>query len=224
MNTTILVIEDDKHLLEYLQELLVGQGFVVHTATDGTLGLKLVDRVQPDLVLLDLELPTVKGDTVCIEIKKSYPGMPIIILTARDATSQVVQGLNLGADDYMTKPFEADELIARIRARLRSSNGENKLVVGDLTLNPQTLEVKRGDKKINLTPQEFRLLEYLMNNKGRVLTREMILGRLWRTNPDIETRVVDVYIGYLRKKIDAGYTEKLIQSARGFGYRMDEGN
>lgn len=223
MNNTIAVIEDDLHLLEFLQQLLVDQGYVVHTASDGVKALKLIEKVQPDLVLLDLELPTIKGDTVCIETKKNYPQIPIIILTARDATSQIVQGLNLGADDYMTKPFEAEELVARVRARLRTNNGQEKiLTASDLMLNPQTMEVRRADKKIDLTPQEFRLLEYLLSNKGRVLTREMILGRLWRTNPDIETRVVDVYVGYLRKKIDSGSEVKLIQSVRGFGYKIDD--
>jgi DNA-binding response OmpR family regulator len=130
----------------------------------------------------------------------------------------------LGADDYVTKPFVADELLARITARLRnqSSVKDNKLVVGDLVLDNKTFEVQRGETSIQLTPQEFKLLEYLMNNKGRILTREMILNRVWLYSPDIETRVVDVYMGYLRKKIDQDFDKKLLHSVRGFGYMIKD--
>lgn len=223
MNQHILVVEDDKDLREVLQQTLSDQGYLVRLAPDGTQALQMIQKVEPDLVLLDLGLPTVKGDVVCREVKKNYPEIPVIILTGRDTTTDVVQGLNLGADDYITKPFDTDVLVARIRARLRKNQPNNsKYNVADLTLNTQTLEVKRGGKTIVLTPQEFKILEYLMSNKGRVLTREMILSRLWRSNPDIETRVVDVYIGYLRKKIDAGESKKIIQSVRGFGYKVED--
>lgn len=223
MNQHILVVEDDKDLRDVLQQTLNDQGYLVRLASDGTQALQMIQKVEPDLLLLDLGLPTVKGDTVCREVKKNYPEIPIIILTGRDTTADVVQGLNLGADDYITKPFEVEELVARIKARLRKNQtNEAKYTVGDLILNTQTLEVKRGTVAINLTPQEFKILEYLMSNKGRVLTREMILSRLWRSNPDIETRVVDVYIGYLRKKIDEGHEKKIIQSVRGFGYKVSD--
>lgn len=223
MNQHILVVEDDKDLRDVLQQTLNDQGYLVRLASDGTQALQMIQKVEPDLLLLDLGLPTVKGDTVCREVKKNYPEIPIIILTGRDTTADVVQGLNLGADDYITKPFEVEELVARIKARLRKNQtNEAKYTVGDLVLNTQTLEVKRGTVAINLTPQEFKILEYLMSNKGRVLTREMILSRLWRSNPDIETRVVDVYIGYLRKKIDEGHEKKIIQSVRGFGYKVSD--
>lgn len=223
MNQYILVVEDDKDLREVLQLILSEEGYLIRLVSDGTQALQVIQKNEPDLVLLDLGLPTMKGDTVCREVKKNYPEIPVIILTGKDKTSDVVSGLNLGADDYITKPFEAEELIARIRARLRKNQGnEAKYSVGDLMLNTQTLEVKRGKKNITLTPQEFKILEYLMSNKGRVLTREMILSRLWRSNPDIETRVVDVYIGYLRKKIDNGQDKKIIQSVRGFGYKVED--
>jgi len=223
MQKNIVVVEDDKNLLEFLRELLTENSFVVHTATDGLPALELIEKVQPDLVVLDLELPTLKGDSVCLQLKKDYPELPIIILTARDSSSQIVQGLNLGADDYITKPFNSAELVARINARLRNGQSSGSVLsLGDLTMNTQTIEVTRSGKPITLTPQEFKLLEYLVANKGRVLTRDMILGRLWRTNPDIETRVVDVYIGYLRKKIDARHSKKLIHSIRGFGYKADD--
>lgn len=221
MNQSVLIVEDDKDLRDILQTTLNDQGYLVRSAQDGTMALQMIQKTEPDLLLLDLGLPTLKGDAVCKEVKTNYPEIPIIILTGRDATADVVQGLNLGADDYVTKPFEIEELLARIRARLRKNQpNDAKYVVGDLVLNTQTLEVKRGNVQITLTPQEFKILEYLMSNKGRVLTREMILSRLWRTNPDIETRVVDVYIGYLRKKIDTGHKKKIIQSVRGFGYKV----
>jgi DNA-binding response OmpR family regulator len=223
MNKSIVVIEDDVDLRDYIKGLFLEAGYVVHTAGDGAEALKLVERVEPEVVVLDLGLPTIKGDTVCIEIKKNHPHIPVIILTARDATSDVVHGLGLGADDYITKPFEGDELLARVKARLRHQQiDDEKLVVDDLTLHTRSLEVKRGDRDIQLTSQEFKILEYLMANKGRVMTREMIISRLWRTNPDVETRVIDVYIGYLRKKIDADHDKKLIQSVRGFGYKIAE--
>jgi DNA-binding response OmpR family regulator len=163
------------------------------------------------------------GEAVCLEIRKKYPHLPVIILTAKDSVTDIVNGLNLGADDYMTKPFVADEFLARIKARLRTRDGgETKLQVGELELDTQTLEVKRGEHQLQLTPQEFRLLHYLMSNKGRILTREMILNRIWLSSPDIETRVVDVYMGYLRKKVDADFEHKLLHSVRGFGYMIKE--
>lgn len=163
------------------------------------------------------------GESVLLEIRKKYQDLPVIILTARDNISDIVQGLNIGADDYITKPFVADELLARVKARLRiGGEADTKLSIADLELDDKTLEVKRGNKNIQLTPQEFKLLEYLMRNKGRILTREMILNRVWLYSQDIETRVVDVYMGYLRKKIDQGFEKKLLRSVRGFGYMIKE--
>src|SRR5690606_4404143 len=144
-----------------------------------------------------------------------------IMLTAHQEQTDVVKGLSLGADDYLAKPFEGQELLARVKARLRNRGVDGKsLQVADLVLNTETMQVHRGEREIQLTPQEFRLLEYLMLNANRVLSRDMILSRIWQTTPDIETRVVDVYIGYLRKKIDKGEGAKLIQSVRGFGYSL----
>lgn len=223
MVNKILIVEDDSGLQKYLKELLLDNNFSAQTASDGITALNTVAKLPPDLVILDLGLPNMTGEAVCMEIRKKYPNLPVIILTAKDSVSDVVQGLNLGADDYMTKPFVADELLARIKARLRSqSNGDAKLKVGDLELDNKSLEVKREGKLIQLTPQEFKLLEYLMHNKGRILTREMILNRVWLYSQDIETRVVDVYIGYLRKKIDGNSKKKLLHSVRGFGYMIKE--
>lgn len=221
MTRSVLVVEDDPGVQKYLRELLLDNGFSVRLAADGVTALSGVAELPPDLVVLDLGLPNMSGETVCQELKKKYSDLPIIILTAKDTTENIVEGLRIGADDYMTKPFVGEELLARIRARLRSSGGDDAtLKVADLTLNPRTLEVKRGKKLIKLTPQEFKLLQYLMANPGQVLTREMILNRVWLYSPEVESRVVDIYIGYLRKKIDRGFKKQLIQSARGFGYTI----
>ena len=221
MSNTILVVEDDLGVQKYLKELLLDNGYSVLVASDGVQALNSIEKLTPDLVLLDLQLPNMTGEAVCMEIRKKYPEVKVIILTAKDKIEDVVNGLNLGADDYMTKPFVADELLARVKARLREQNGtDDKLEVGDLRLDNRTLEVKRGDRQIQLTPQEFKLLQYLMSNSGRILTRDMILNRVWLYSPDIESRVVDVYMGYLRKKIDSNAKNKLLHSVRGFGYMI----
>lgn len=223
MVSKILIVEDDIGLQKYLKELLLNNEYSPQTFSDGVSALNYISKSVPDLVILDLGLPNMSGESVCQEIRKEYPEVPVIILTARDGVSDIVQGLNLGADDYMTKPFVADELLARIKARLRrSGEPDNTLKIADLELDRKTFEVKRQEKDIQLTPQEFKLLEYLMHNKGRILTREMILNRVWLYSQDIETRVVDVYIGYLRKKIDGEYSKKLLHSVRGFGYMIKE--
>lgn len=223
MTKTVLVVEDDVGVQKYLKELLMDNGYTVQTASDGVQTLNSLQKLLPDLVILDLGLPNMSGETVCMEARKKYTDLPIIILTAKDGVSDIVQGLNLGADDYITKPFVADELLARIKARLRKQDGpDSKLQVGDLELDTKTLTVSLNGKQLQLTPQEFKLLQYLMSNKGRILTREMILNRVWLYAPDIETRVVDVYMGYLRKKIDTDSHKKLLHSVRGFGYMIKE--
>lgn len=217
----ILVVEDDNDLRDYLKEVLLDNGYSVQVASNGAQALNLIQKHPPDLIVLDLGLPNTSGETVCSEVRKKHPDIIVIILTARDDTSDIVKGLNIGADDYMTKPFNTDELLARINARLRYLDGtDEKLKIADLELDNKTLEVKRGKKLIRLTPTEFKLLQYLMNNKEHILTREMILNRIWFYSEDIETRVVDVYMGYLRKKIDTGHKKKLIHSVRGFGYTI----
>lgn len=223
MAKTILVVEDDIGLQKYLKELLLDSGYGVQAATDGVIALNSIAKLPPDLVILDLGLPNMSGESVCGEIRKKIPDLPVIILTAKDSVSDIVSGLDLGADDYITKPFVADELLARIKARFRSNGmADSKLRVGNLELDDKSLEVRRGRKLIQLTPQEFKLLQYLMNNKGRILTREMILNRVWLYSQDIETRVVDVYMGYLRKKIDNSHHKKLLHSVRGFGYMIKD--
>lgn len=223
MNPLILVVEDNEDLQEFLRDLLTENGYTVQVASDGVSALDKLDSTEPDLVLLDLTLPDMSGESICRDIRKTYPNVVVIMLTAKDEISSKVKGLQMGADDYVTKPFIADELLARIAARLRRKSDESEVLrVGDLELNTKTIEVKRGDKVIDLTPQEFKLLEYLMNNTGIVLTRDMILSRVWQYSSEVDTRVVDVYIGYLRKKIDKGFKNKLLHSVRGFGYTIKE--
>lgn len=221
MMDAILIVEDDPGIQEYLKEFLIENGYAVQAAADGTTALQTIKKIQPDVVILDLGLPNITGEAVCLEIRKKFPDLPIIILTAKDATSDIVKGLNLGADDYITKPFDVEELLARVKARLRHSE-DTSLRVADLEINHKTFEVRRKGKLLQLSPHEYKLLQYLMNNKGRVLTREMILNRVWQYSYEIDTRVVDVYIGYLRKKVDADFKKKLIHSIRGFGYMLKE--
>lgn len=221
MMRTILIVEDEEELNSFLRDLLSAQRFTVLSASSGVQALKLAESTQPDLVILDVGLPDIDGQTVCEQLKALYPDSPVIMLTARDRVSDKVESLNRGADDYMTKPFAGEELLARVKVQLRRRGGATRLIeAGDLVMNTETMQVTRGGQDIALTPQEYKLLEYLMSNQGRVLTREMILSRVWSATPDIETRVVDVYIGYLRKKIDREFDHKLIQSVRGFGYML----
>lgn len=223
MNLNIVVVEDNQDIREYTQELLTDNGYHVHQAPTGLKGKKLVEKIQPDLILLDLKLPDITGETLCKEFKEMYPEIVVIMLTAKDTPEDLAKGLELGADDYIAKPFTPQELLARIQARMRTKGSQSKLLeIADLSLNPNTHEVTRAQSAIELSPQEFKLLEYFMNNPNQVLSREMILTRIWGTAADVETRVIDVYIGYLRKKIDKDHPVKLIQSVRGFGYMLTE--
>lgn len=213
----IFIIEDDEGIREYIKELLTDNAYIVHAFADGITALEFLKKTPADLVILDLGLPRVQGEAICRDIKKRYPQTPVIILTAKDTTTDIVNGLNIGADDYVTKPFVGEVLLARIKARLRAEE-EAVISIDDLQINTKKVEVTRANKKIKLSSHEFKLLTYLLKNKDRVLTREMILNKVWQYSYDIDTRVVDVYIGYLRKKIDSGFKRKLIQSIRGFGY------
>ncbi len=220
----LLVVEDDQDLQEYLRDLLTENGYTVSTAGNGVDALEQIGKSEPDLVLLDLKLPDISGEGVCMEIRKKHPQLPVIMLTAKDTVSDKVKGLGAGADDYITKPFNTEEFLARVKARIRTSPTEQtKIKIADLELDLKAVQVRRGDRTINLTPKEFSLLEYLMQNKGVVLTRDVILNRIWLYSPDVESRVVDVYMGYLRKKIDTGFKKKLLHSIRGFGYTIKDG-
>lgn len=219
MSRSILVVEDDRDLLDYLREILSTQRYSVHTAQNGVKARKLFFKINPDVVLLDLNLPDIDGQSLLTEFKSGRNPSQIIILTADNDPMSIAKNLKSGADDYISKPFTADELFARIQARLRDQKHEtSELTASDLNMNTETMEVRKGNKVVDLTQTEFELLRYLLENKNKVLTREMILSRVWATDPDIETRVVDVYIGYLRKKLDQNTNKKLIHSKRGYGY------
>ncbi len=218
MNYKILVVEDDKNIREFLELSLKKREYDTKSTSDGAVALKLARENKFDLVILDLGIESISGETVCTELKRMLPTLPIIILTAKNKTSDIVRGLEIGADDYISKPFELDELLARIRTQLKQQTSPI-LNVDGLEVNTLTLEVKRGSRIIGLTATEFKLLEYLMVNKGIVLSREAILDHIW-LSLNVETRIVDVYIGRLRKKIDKGFGKKLIQGVRGFGYSI----
>lgn len=219
---TIVIVEDDQDLLTYLQQLLTSKRYTVFPASTGSQALQLIEEVHPSLVLLDLTLPDIRGEVVCEQMKKILPKLPIIMVTAKDEKKDIISGFSMGADDYITKPFDSDELIARIQAKLRQPEAQSQIIIGDLVINTDTMEVSRNGKLIPLTQTEYSLLHYFAINPNRVLTREMILSNVWAFTPDIQTRVVDVYVGYLRKKIDRGHPTKLIHSARGFGYMLRE--
>ncbi len=222
MIPTIVVVEDDDDLSTYLQQLLTSKRYTVFPAKTGAQALQLINEVQPSLVLLDLTLPDIRGEVICQEIKKLFPKLPVIMVTAKDEKKDVISGFSIGADDYVTKPFDSDELLARIQARLKQPESQSLITISDLAINTDTMEVTRGGKPIELTHTEYSLLHYFALNPNRVLTREMILSNVWAFTPDIQTRVVDVYVGYLRKKIDSKAKEKLIHSVRGFGYMFRE--
>ncbi len=221
--TTILVVEDDDDLRSYLQQLLSEERYSVLTAASGSKAKKLVESAIPNLIILDLQLPDISGESLCNQIKADYPEIPVIILTAKSDPSDIAMNLQRGADDYITKPFSTEELLARIGARLRKNQENTRFYsVKDITLNSETIEVKKGDRLIPLTQTEFQLLQYLLSNKNRVLTRDMILSHVWSYTPEVETRVVDVYIGYLRKKLGKIDNKDVIESVRGFGYVIRE--
>lgn len=222
MTNTILLIEDDKELVQYLKTYLAGERFSVKAVNTGVEAKNVLKDLTPDIIILDLGLPDLQGEALCKEIKTDFPQLPVIILTGKTALTDKLNAFGIGADDYVTKPFSAEELLARIKARLKTGEKSTLIVVDDLTLDKEKIEVQRGGKVIELTPQEFKLLEILMTNKNRVLSREMLLSKLWPNAFDIETRVIDVYISYLRKKIDAPPQKKLIVSQRGFGYSVKE--
>lgn len=225
--TKILIIEDEKQIARIIELQLKHNNYDVKVEYDGIKGLNNVPVYDPDLILLDIMLPGLNGLEVCKRIRE-YSTAPIIMLTAKDQTIDKVSGLDIGANDYITKPFETNELLARIRAALRTtrrnSNDAQLLVLGDLSLDLTRHFVKRSDKQISLTKKEYDLLEYLLKNNGLVLSREQILNNVWNFDYEGEANVVDVYIRYLRSKIDDDFEPKLIHTVRGFGYVLEDKN
>ena len=220
----ILLVEDDKKVASFIRKGLEEEGYAVDVAADGEAGLFMgLDRLH-DLIILDVMLPKKPGFQVLRELRQAKVATPVLMLTARDTIEDKVQGLDAGADDYLTKPFVFAELLARVRAllRRRAEARSPRLQVADLVLDPATRSVTRGGQPITLTNREFALLEYLMRNAGRVLTRTAITEHVWDYDFDSGTNVIDVYVNYLRKKIDAGHEPKLLHTVRGAGYVLRE--
>lgn len=221
----ILVVEDEQRLAALLKRVLTEERHTVDVAHDGNMGLDLAVSDTYDLVVLDVMLPGRDGMAVCRQMRHDHVMTPVLMLTARGAVEDRVQGLNIGADDYLTKPFAMEELLARVNALLRRRDRTfettPQLQVGDLTLDLVSHEARRGGRIIELTAKEFALLEYLMRHRGQVLTRTQIIDAVWRYDFDNLSNIVDIYIHYLRDKIDQGFSRALIKTVRGIGYKIE---
>jgi DNA-binding response OmpR family regulator len=217
----ILVVEDERKVANFIRQGLAEEGHTVEVAADGGVALDLLEGPPYDLVVLDLMLPKVDGFEILKLARARRLATPVLVLTARDSVADKVRGLDLGADDYLTKPFSFDEFLARVRALLRRGAAAGPVLrVADLTLDPSTREVRRGGRRITLTVREHALLEYFMRSAGRVLTRPMLAEHVWGLDFDAESNIVDVYVGYLRRKIDGEGDRRLLHTLRGAGYKL----
>ena len=220
----ILVVEDEENIVDYLQKSLSAEGFVVDTATDGNTGLEMALSQSYDAITLDIMLPGMNGYAVCREIRDAGIETPILMLTAKDGEYDEADAFDIGADDFLRKPFSLVVLVARLHAliRRRASGGSAQLQVGDLTLNPASKKVARAGIPIELTAREFSLLEYLMHNQNIAISKSQLLEHVWGLDYAADDNVVEVYIGYLRKKIDAPFDTPLIHTVRSVGYWLGE--
>ena len=218
----VLVVEDETKVGSFVKRALEEESYAVDLCEDGAKGLEMALATNYDLLVIDVMLPSMSGLDVLKHLRRERIHTPVLILSAQSQIDQRVKGLDAGADDYLTKPFAIDELLARVRALLRRGASESPgiLQVDDLMLNPATRDVTRGGQRIELTLKEYALLEYLMRHTGRVLTRPMISEHVWNQDFDTFTNVIDVYVNYLRNKIDRGRTKKLIHTIRGSGYML----
>ena len=215
----ILVVEDEPKVASFIKKGLQEESYAVDVAQDGEEGLAFIEMNVYDAVVLDLMLPKMNGIEVMREVRSRKINVPVLMLTARDSLEDKVMGLDAGADDYLTKPFAFQELLARVRSLLRRGKAEVAMLkVEDLVLDPATRKVKRGEVEITLTAKEFALLEYMMRNPNKTLSRTALSEHVWDINFDRMTNVVDVYINFLRNKVDKGFEKKLIQTVRGAGY------
>ncbi|MFC9436462.1 response regulator transcription factor [Nocardia sp. NPDC057030] len=220
---SVLVVEDDPHVRSTLDQLLRFEGYTVHLAADGQQALEMLAEIQPDLAVVDVVMPRMDGLSLCRLLRRRGDRLPILVLTARHQIGDRVAGLDAGADDYLPKPFATDELLARLRALLRRSAPDEDtevLSVADLTLNPATREVHRGDRAIELTKTEFDVLELLLRNARIVLPRSRIYEHIWGYDFDTDSRSLDVYIGYLRRKTEQEGESRLIHTVRNVGYAV----
>jgi len=224
MNERILIIEDDQAILKVLQRGLSYEGYTVDTATEGRSGLMLAREHQPDIVILDWMLPGMDGLEVCHRMRTANGSIPILMLTAKDAVQDRIQGLDAGADDYLVKPFNLDELLARVRALLRRTQPDRVPILkfADLTLDTGARQAARGDRMVQLTAKEYELLELFLRHPKQVLTREVIFDRVWGYDFGGESNVLEVYIRYLRQKLEEGGEARLLHTVRGVGYVMRE--
>jgi DNA-binding response OmpR family regulator len=219
-NVRVLVVEDERRLAAAVRRGLQAEGFAVDLAHDGVDGLHLAREGAYDALVLDLMLPKISGYKICRQLRAEKNWVPILILSAKDGEYDQADGLDLGADDYLTKPFSYVVLAARLRALLRRGTRPRpaQLRAGDLTLDPGTRQVRRGEALIDLTPREFALLEYLMRNAGRPVSKTMILQHVWNFDFDPQTNIVEVLVSRLRTKVDADFADKMIHTVRGVGY------
>jgi heavy metal response regulator len=218
----ILVVEDEVKIAQFIKRGLKEEGYAADIASDGEQGDFFLSSNDYDLIILDLMLPKIDGLTLCRKLRKEGKHTPIIMLTAKDTVKDKVKGLDSGADDYLAKPFAFEELLARIRVLLRKKDSQivTQLTVNDLSMDLLTQKVTRRGRDIELTVKEYALLEYLMRNAGNIITRTMISEHVWDINFDTMTNVIDVYINYLRNKIDSGFDDKMIHTVRGKGYLL----
>lgn len=220
----ILLVEDEERLASFIRKGMSAEGYEVEVAYDGRTGLSLFRRDDYDIIILDVNLPQINGFELCGLIRSENETVPVLMLTALDSLADKSDGFNAGADDYMAKPFEFQELLLRVRALTRRNGSKQKQILrlADLELNLDTKTVTRAGKRIDLTTREYALMEYLMLNKGKIISRIDISERVWNLNFDYNTNVIDVYISYLRKKIDKGYSPKLLHTIVGMGYVLRE--
>ena len=218
--TRVLMVEDDRSICRLVELELGHRGLAVRCAHDGHSGLKEAEGFGPDVVVLDIMLPGLDGVGVLKGLRRGGSRVPVIMLTARDATSDKVHSLGLGADDYLTKPFDVEELVARIGALVRRARGEEVIRLADLEVDTAAHEARRGGRSVDLTNREYELLEFMAKNPRRVLSRDLLLDRVWGGELGFGTNVVDVYVGYLRKKIDGAGEPPLIRTVRGAGYAL----
>jgi two-component system OmpR family response regulator len=224
MAFNILVVEDEAKLAQFIELELKYEGYSVSVASDGLAGLAAARETHPDLIVLDWMLPGMSGPEICRRLRATGDRVPVILLTAKDEVGDRVAGLDAGADDYVVKPFSVEELLARVRAHLRRNQEEDpdRLEFGDLSLNRTTREVYRGNRAIELTAKEFDLLEYLLAHPRQVLTRDQILERVWGYDFMGDSNIIEVYVRYLRLKLEAEGEKRLVQTVRGVGYVLRE--
>ena len=221
MSTRVLVVEDDPSISRLLELELRHRGMDVQVVADGLGGLDTVSERRHDVILLDILLPGMDGERILFRMREQGIRTPVIMLTARDSARDKIRNLDVGADDYLTKPFNIDEVVSRIRAVLRRVQPESVLRIGDLNVNLDTRDVHRGTYSIDLTAREYDLLALLARNARTVLSRSQILDQVWADRPDVDPNILDVYIGYLRRKIELPGTRPLIHTVRGVGYRLE---